>query len=112
MSDLESRHEDAKREQYEEEQESILPEPCGCELLSGCCGAPPHMATPDVSKDNLVGICAQCRDHCDFESSQEQTWVQIGPTDTYGDNADGNFGVPMRVFRCTECGEELEVVYA
>ncbi|KKN32721.1 hypothetical protein LCGC14_0811070 [marine sediment metagenome] len=108
MSDAESIQEDAKRERY---LEHIVPEPCGCVLLSECCSALPHEASPDVSKDNPAGICGACRDNVGFESSDEQTWVQIG-SDTYGADADGRRGVPLRTFRCTECHEEEEVTYA
>ena len=29
----------------------------------------------------------------------------------YGDDADGNRGVPMRVWGCRECDNETEVIY-
>lgn len=111
MSDYESRYEDAKRERYEEQQEAILPDPCGCEFLSECCGIAPGEASPDVSKDNLAGICGGCREHTAFEPSQEQTWVQTY-SGIYGDDADGNQGALMRMFECTNCRAEKEVVYA
>ena len=110
MSDAESRWEDAKRERYEEQLETVLPEPCGCEMLSECCGASAHEATPDVSKDNAAGVCGACREHTSFEPSDEQTWVQIDSS-MYGDDADGNRGVSMRVFQCKVCKEEKEVIY-
>lgn len=111
MSDLESRHEDAKRERWEEKQEAVLPEPCGCEMLSDCCGTLPHQSTPDVTKDNPIGVCCQCLGNISFEPSQIQTWVQTD-SDTFGADADGNRGVPMKTFTCTECKAEKEVLYA
>jgi len=40
------------------------------EWLSDCCGTPPHPAS-DVSEDNPVGFCGQCREHCGFERVEE-----------------------------------------
>lgn len=110
MSDYESMREDAKRERHEEKLESVLPEPCGCEMLSVCCESRPHEASPDVDRKHIVGLCGRCRDNTIFEPSQEQTWVQIS-SEIYGDDADGNRGVLMKTFECTECKEELEVIY-
>ena len=33
-------------------------------------------------------------------------------TTTYGDDADGRRGVPLRVYECSVCGDEVEVVYS
>ena len=37
------------------------------EFLSECCGALPHPSTPNVNKDDPVGICGACREHVSFE---------------------------------------------
>ena len=84
-----------------------IPEPCGCVYLSDCCAAPDVMS--DAGKDNPVGICARCQDHAGFSPSEEDTWKYLGQT-LYGDDADGNRGVPLRTWVCTECGEEIEVI--
>ena len=86
-----------------------IPEPCGCVWVSDCCGAEDVMIPP--TKDNPVGICAGCLDHAGFSPSYEDTWKYLGRI-TYGDDADGNRGVPLRTWECTECYEQLDVVDA
>ncbi len=84
MSDAESRYEDAKRERYEEKQEAVIPEPCGCEFLSGCCGRLPSEATPDVGKDSLTGICDGCNDHSyDYNDGRYVDYIYTVPSDYY-----------------------------
>ncbi len=41
------------------------------ELLSVCCGAPPHEGTPDVSSDDPAGICGACLEFTGFETEEE-----------------------------------------
>ena len=84
-----------------------IPEPCGCVWVSDCCGVGDMMG--DVGKDNPVGLCTGCLDHAGFERSEEDTWKFLGTT-LYGDDVDGNRGVPLRTWECTECGQEIEVV--
>ncbi len=90
-----------------------IPEPCGCQGLSECCGAPPigPEAGPWVppTKDSPVGVCGQYHEHVGFEMSDENTWKFLGTT-LYGDDADGNRGVPLRAWVCTVCGNEIEVI--
>lgn len=92
----------------EDKIEALKPGPCGCTWLSECCGAPPHMATPDVAADSPAGICSQCRDNTGFEP-EETAWKYKGQT-LFGADADGNRGVPLLHFECPECGNEMEVI--
>ena len=69
MSDAESRHEDAKREDWEDKH-----------------------PMPEVD-------CGQCG---------ERTW-RLTQRYMYGDDADGNRGVPMELYECA-CGNEMEEV--
>ena len=108
MSTLEDIREDAKRDRYYEWLEAVTPTPCGCLFFSSCCGAPPGFGS-DVAADSPTGICGKCRDQAAFESSEENTWKLIGTT-LYGDDADGNRGLPLRTWECCECGEELDVL--
>ncbi|KKM16759.1 hypothetical protein LCGC14_1682570 [marine sediment metagenome] len=84
------------------------PEPCGCQRVSECCGVPPGLQ-PNAAVASNVGICPRCNDHVGFEKSDENTWKFLGTT-PYGDDADGNFGVPLRAWECIECGQEVEVI--
>ena len=83
-----------------------IPEPCGCVYLSDCCGAS-HVRP--VLKGASAGLCASCFEFTGFSPSYEDTWKFLGTT-LYGDDADGNRGVPLREWVCTECGEEIEVI--
>jgi hypothetical protein len=114
MSTLEEIREDGKRQDAEERFEYESPEPCGCQMLSACCGMSPGyggragVGGPFVA-DTLTGFCPKCHDHVGFEKSDENTWIFKGAT-TYGDDADGNRGVPLRAYECRVCGNEVEVM--
>ena len=88
--------------------EREAPEPCGCQWLSECCGAGPARDAPIVNTGTQIGLCGRCRNFVGFEKSDENTWKLTG-TSVYGDNADGNFGVPLKTWECRECGQEVEV---
>jgi hypothetical protein len=107
MSTLEDIRQDGKRQDAEERFEREAPAPCGCLFFSSCCGAPPGFGIT-VTADSPTGICGQCRDHAAFEPSDENTW-KLTSTGVYGDDADGNRGVPLRAYECRECGAEVEV---
>ena len=107
MSTPEDIRQDARRDAICDALEREAPEPCGCLFLSHCCGAPPGFGS-DVADDSLAGICAQCRDFAAFEPSEQNTWKLTGTT-IYGDDADGNRGVPLKAWECRECGQEVEV---
>ena len=109
MSTPEDIREDGRREDAEERFERESPEPCGCQWLSECCGVAPHTAAPDISEYNSAGICAQCCHYVSFEKSDENTWKFRGAS-VYGDDADGNRGVPLKAYECRECGNEVEVL--
>ncbi len=85
-----------------------IPEPCGCQWVSECCGVPPGLRSNAATASN-VGICPRCGDHVSFEKSDENTWKFLGTT-LYGDDADGNRGVPLRAWECIICGNEVEVI--
>lgn len=108
MSTLEDIRQDGKREDAEDKREREAPEPCGCQWLSECCGAAPHAASPDVDTGTQAGICGHCQDHTAFEKSKENT-LKLIYTGVYGDDADGNRGVPLKAWECRECGQEVEV---
>ena len=108
MSTAEDIRQDAKRDAVYVALEREAPEPCGCQWLSECCGAGPHAASPDVDTGTQAGICGQCQNHTGFEKSDENTWKLIS-TGVYGDDADGNRGVPLKAWECRECGQEVEV---
>ncbi len=90
------------------DQHPYTPEPCGCQEVSECCGVVPGLRS-DAATMAHVGICLRCNEHVGFEKSDENTWKFRGAT-LYGDDADGNRGVPLRTWECTECGQELEVL--
>ena len=102
MSTPEEIREDAKRDAIYDARERDAPAPCGCLFLSECCGASLVAAT-------LTGFCPECHDHATFEPSEENTWKFLGTT-LYGDDADGNRGVPLRAWECIMCGQEVEVI--
>ena len=79
-----------------------IPKPCRCQWVSTCCGAP-------LSEMDSTLTCSRCHDHTTFEPTDEDTWKFMGTT-LYGDDADGNRGVPLRAWQCTECDEEVEVI--
>ncbi len=108
MSTLEDIRQDGKREDAEDKLEREAPEPCGCQWLSECCGDAPDAGSPDLEKDNSVGICGTCHGPVTFEPSKENTW-KLTSTGVYGDDADGNRGVPLKAWTCRECGQEVEV---
>ena len=113
MSTPEEIRYDGQQEDREEALEREAPEPCGCLFLSECCGAPPGyggragVGGPFVAA-TLTGFCPKCHDYATFAPSEENTWKFVGAY-VYGDNADGNFGVPLKAWECRECGNEVEV---
>jgi hypothetical protein len=40
---------------------------------SNCCGAEDGMARYDGPSWSDIGICPNCRDHCEFENDEEET---------------------------------------
>lgn len=111
MSTAEDIRADGKREDYKTKMERMMPEPCGCQWLSECCGAAPvgAFSDPTLMADAPVGTCSRCLDSIGFEKSDEKTWEFRGK-DVYGDDADGNRGVPMTLWECSACGDEVEVL--
>ena len=48
------------------------------ELYSGCCGA-------EAGEYEDVGICPQCKEHCDWESEDDYAQEQVDTAKTLGE---------------------------